>query len=111
MKLNIPKEPKDVKDWIRTVEAHLEKSLDVNWENMNVWYGNKLSKYLWEHWGEQLKSQGYTWQIFLRVLKHRTDAVLLWNRGKMKWDDLAQEFINLVEGPFGKEIVARYAKK
>jgi len=110
MNLHIPKEPEHVKNWMKTVEVNIVKTPGVNWDNVNVWYGNQLPKYLWEHWGNQLKTQGFTWQIFLRVLKHRTDAVLLWNKGIIKWDDLAQEFINLIEGPFGKEIVARYAK-
>ena len=96
---------------MKTVETNIKKTPGINWDNVNVWYGNQLPKYLWEQWGEQLKGQGYTWQIFLRVLKYRTDVVLLWNKGILKWDDLVQEFINLVEGPFGKEIVARYAKK
>lgn len=111
MILNIPKEPDHVKSWMRTIDANIDKTPGINWDNVNVWYGNQLPKYLWEHWGNQLKPQGFTWQIFLRILKHRTDKVLLWNKGILTWDDLTQEIINLVEGPFGKEMVAQYKKK
>lgn len=104
MELHTPKEPQEVKDWIRSIEQMSSKTPGVKWENLNVWYGNQLPKYLWSEWKDILKPRGFTWQKFLRLLKHRTDAVLLWYRGTYTWDQFVEETIKLIEGPLGTEI-------
>jgi hypothetical protein len=63
MNLHIPKEPRHVKDWIRSVEKMNSKDPRVNWENLNVWYGLELPKYLWAEWKDELKPSGLNWQI------------------------------------------------
>ena len=106
MKLHVPKEPQHVKDWIRTVEG-MNGVPSARWENLNVWYGNQLPKYLWEEWKGELKPAGFTWQKFLKLLKHRTDAVLLWYKGAYTWAQFIKETTKLIEGPLGEEIAKR----
>lgn len=83
------------------------KTPGVKWDSLDVWYGNQLPKYLWGEWKGILKPRGFTWQKFLRLLKHRTDAILLWYKGIYPWERFIQETINLIEGPLGKEIAKR----
>lgn len=107
MKLPTPQEPQHVKDWIRSIEKMSSKDPAIKWENLNVWYGNQLPKYLWEVWKDELKPAGFTWQKFLRLLKHRTDAVLLWYKGAYTWEQFIKETIKLIEGPLGEGIAKR----
>ena len=83
------------------------KTPGVKWENLNVWYGNQLPKYLWNEWKDALKPRGFTWQKFLRLLKHRTDAVLLWYKGAYTWEQFIEETVKLIDGPLGQEIAKR----
>jgi hypothetical protein len=105
-KLFIPKEPKEVKEWIKSVESRTGGP-DVNWASLNVWYGNQLPKYLWKEWKGELKSNGFNWQKFLRLLKHRTDKIILWYKGIIKWEELVKEFIDLIEGPLGQNLAKK----
>ncbi len=107
MTLYTPKEPKHVKEWIKSVGQGLAKTPGVNWDSLNVWYGNQLPKYLWDEWKNELKPRGFTWQKFLKLLSHRTDAVLLWYKGAYTWEQFIKETTNLIEGPLGQEIAKR----
>lgn len=107
MQLHTPKEPQHVREWIHSIEKMSNKTPGVKWENLNVWYGNQLPKYLWDEWKETLKPAGFTWQKFLRLLRHRTDAVLLWYKGAYTWKQFIEETIKLIDGPLGQEIAKR----
>ncbi len=107
MSLHIPKEPQEVKEWIRSIEKMSSKTPDAKWENLNVWYGNQLPKYLWAEWKDVLKPRGFTWQKFLKVLRQRTDTILLWYKGAQSWEQFIKDTIKLVEGPLGNEIAKR----
>ena len=107
MTLSLPKEPGHIKDWIDSVEKMTGKTPGVNWDSLNVWYGNKLPQYLWNDWKSILKPQGFTWQKFLQLLKHRTDAVLLWHKGMYTWKQFIEATIDLIEGPLGKELAKK----
>ena len=107
MKLHIPKEPKHVKEWIRSMSQVGVRSSGGNWDNLNVWYGNQLPKYLWDEWKNELKPRGLTWQKFLKLLRQRTDAILLWYKGAYTWERFIEETVNLIEGPLGQEIAKR----
>lgn len=100
----MPKEPREVKEWIKTVQGFNGSDPSVNWDSLNVWYGNKLPKYLWEQWKDVLKPAGFTWQKFLRLLGRRTDAILLWYKGAYSWSEFINETKELIEGPLGKDI-------
>jgi len=104
MPLPIPKEPKHVKDWIKSIEQNLPKTPGVNWQSLNIWYGNQLPKFLWDAWKNELKPRGFTWQKFLKLLRHRTDAILLWYKGAYTWERFIKETVDLIEGPLGREL-------
>ncbi len=104
MKLHIPKESQQIKEWIKSVESLSPKTPGVKWDSLNVWYGNQLPKYLWEEWKKDLKVLGFTWQKFLKLLGHRKDLPLLWFKGVYTWEQFIKETINLIEGPMGQEL-------
>lgn len=104
--LHTPKEPQEVKDWMENLEKRKGGS-GIDWDSLNVWYGNQLSKYLWKEWKDKLISKGFNWQKFLRLLKYRTDKIILWHKGIIKWKELVDEFINLIEGPLGQILAKR----
>ncbi len=107
MSLHIPKEPQEVKERIRSIEQMSSKTPGPKWENLNVWYGNQLPKYLWAEWKYVLKPRGFTWQKFLKLLRQRTDAILLWYKEAYTWERFIKETIKLIEGPLGEEIAKR----
>lgn len=108
MSLHTPKEPEHVREWIKSIERGTSKTPSkMNWDSLNVWYGNQLPKYLWDEWKDELKPRGLTWQKFLKLLRQRTDAILLWYKGAYTWERFIKETINLIEGPLGQEIAKR----
>jgi len=76
----------------------------VDWDSYVVWAGNKLPKYLWDHWKAQLKPAGLTWQKFMRVLRHRTDVCVMWYKGALPWSEFIVSVAHLIAGPIGADI-------
>ena len=107
MDLFTPKEPAEVKAWILHVEKMTDSSSGINWDTLNVWYGNKLPKYLWDQWKDVLKPAGFTWQSFLKLLSRRTDAVLMWYKGAYTWERFIKETIDLMSGPLGQDLIKK----
>jgi hypothetical protein len=107
LNLSIPKEPKDVKEWINSFERR-GRTPGIDWASLNVWYGNQLPKYLWHEWKDELKQAGFNWQKFLKILKYRTDQIILWSNNKMSWEGLVKEIIKLVNSPLGENIAKRH---
>lgn len=103
MILNIPPEPTELRDWMQSLKRTQFNDPTVNGDNYVVWAGNKLPKYLWDHWKDDLKSQGLTWQKFMRILRHRTDVGVLWYQGILPWPDFIQKIAGLIKSPIGKE--------
>ena len=105
MKLNLltPKEPAEIKKRIKSFHQK-SNSNSIDWAPLNVWFGNQLPKYLWREWKDKLKSSGFTWQKFLKLLKYRTDAIILWSQDKLKWEDLVKEIKELINSPLGENI-------
>ena len=69
-----------------------------------VWAGNKLPKYLWEQWREDLKPLGVTWQKFMRILRYRTDIAVRWYQGSLPWPDFIKKIDGLIQGPIGRDL-------
>jgi len=105
MKLNLslPKEPVEIKEQIKAFH-HKHHGDSIDWASLNVWFGNQLPKYLWKEWKDKLKPSGFTWQKFLKLLKYRTDAIILWSQEKLKWEDLIKEIKRLLNSPLGENI-------
>ncbi len=107
MKLPTPKEPVEIKKWMEDVHATLYNAPGINWAPAVVWAGNKLPKYLWDHWKDELKANGFTWQKFMRLMRYRTDNVLLWYGGALSWPKLVGTITEMAEGPLGKELAKK----
>lgn len=58
---------------------------------LSIWIFNLLPKYLWDHWGPDLRSNGITWQKFLRLLKYDNKYIRLWAFDKLSWEELIKE--------------------
>ena len=104
MELDTPQEPREVKDWIKMLAQKASGHEEINWDSLNVWYGNKLPKYLWNEWKGELSLSGFNWQKFLKLMSFRTDQIILWSSNKIPWENLVREIKEVLHGPLGKMI-------
>lgn len=94
MGLPVPKEPKDVKEFIKEVRERLGGENNVKNDTIAVWSFNRLPKYLWSQWSGELKRRGITWQEFLKILKLKTDDAIKWAlRDALTWS----QFVKSIE--------------
>ena len=105
MKLTIPPEPKEIKVFMEKIHKTIYNTPGINWPPAVIWVGNKLPKYFWDHWKTELKSAGFTWQKFMRLMRYRTDNALAWYWSTISWKAFAETVKELIEGPAGKEIL------
>ena len=99
LELETPEEPAHIKKRIKEVREILsrEASIDrLSQDTLSVWFFNLLPKYLWDHWGPALRSNGITWQKFLRLLKYDTKYMRLWAFDKISWEELVKEIKNTI---------------
>src|SRR4030042_1909576 len=99
IKLNIPREPQEVKAFITGIAKQNEFDKEIRWDSFSVWAGNQLQKYLWREWKDTLSSNGFTWQKFMKLLKHRTDKAILWSTGDISWSKFIDEIFQLIDSP------------
>lgn len=107
MSLPVPKEPKEIKEWIKSLRDQTFHGPGVNWDSLAIWAFNKLPQYLWNEWKDELKPRGLTWQKFLKLLKTRTDIFLYWYKGVYSWEQLIKDLTALIDGPLGEDIVQK----
>lgn len=69
-------EPVEMKEEIR-------KIMEVMDEKLAVWYGNKLQSYIYK----EVKGI-IDWRSFLELMSRRTEELLKWAKGEMRWEDL-----------------------
>lgn len=105
IKLKIPQEPLDVKIFIIGIRKQGEPSSEIRWDSLSVWAGNQLQKYLWKEWKDTLVQYGFTWQKFMKLLKHRTDQAILWSIDDISWSEFIHEIIQLLESPIAERIL------
>ena len=103
LKLSTPKEPIDIKKQIGLFHQKNQGS-SIDWASLNVWFGNQLPKYLWKEWQNELKTAGFSWQKFLKLLKYRTDKIILWSQDQMEWKELVKDIKKLINSPLGENI-------
>jgi len=91
MGLSVPNEPIEIKELIQVVRARLGGDADLDWDSLAVWVFNRLPKYLWNEWGNELRQRGITWQRFLRILRMHTLDMVEWAlKGSMPWPELVR---------------------
>jgi len=108
--LKIPPESEDVKNavlymWLEIGRVRLGDSTPIDSEREEIWSGKILPEYLWNHWGGELSKKGFTQRKFLRLMKYRTDDILLWTYDRIPWRELVDRIIESMEGPIGKAIL------
>lgn len=87
--LEKPPEPLEVKSRIAELYRAFSEGMGERAAGAAVWSGNFLARYLWGHWGAELKRLGYTWPRFLSSLKPYTRMVVMWAvEGSLSWDEL-----------------------
>lgn len=104
MKLRIPKEPKEILERIKTVRKEMGDS-DINWDSFAIWHANQLPQYLWNEWKEDLKTRGFTWQKFLKLLRTRTDSILGWFKGVCTWEKMINDILVLLGGALNNNFI------
>ena len=102
MWLSIPEEPLDLKRRI----LHLKQRSGIGWDKFALWFGNPLPSYLWRHWKSELRSRGFTWQKFLKLMRFVNRDALLWVNDKITWEEFIKRVVETIEGPLG-ELVRR----
>lgn len=104
MGLSTPEEPKDVKEFIKAVRTWLGGgNPDVDYDSLSVWSFNRLPKYLWEFWEEDLKKRGITWQKFLRILSLHTIDIVEWALyDRLGWVELVKRIETTIETYSGR---------
>jgi transposase len=107
VKIGIPEEPQDIKDYILRLRSRMEPSGGIDWDPLLVWAGNKIPQYLWNHWKRELSERGFTWQKFLRLLRYRTDDAILWAYDRITWESFIERIVESIDGPLGKALTTR----
>jgi DNA (cytosine-5)-methyltransferase 1 len=73
------------------VRARLGTGDDIDWDSLAVWSFNRLPKYLWLCWKDELKERGITWQRFLRILRLKTADIIAWGlKDSISWEELVK---------------------
>ena len=91
IRLGVPEEPRDIKEMMRGIRERLDGGDDIDHDALAAWSFNRLPKYLWSYWKEELKKQGITWQKFLRILRLRTADIIEWGlRDVLSWNELVR---------------------
>jgi hypothetical protein len=91
MGLSVPREPTEIKELILAVRARLGTGDDIEWDSLAVWSFNRLPKYLWLCWKDELKERGITWQRFLRILRLKTADIIAWGlKDSISWEELVK---------------------
>jgi len=89
MILNIPPEPREIKQLIISVRGKLGNDNSIDFDALTVWFANKIPGYLWQKWKKELLKNGITWQKFLKIMKLHTNDMILWAlQDKISWDEL-----------------------
>ena len=99
MGLRVPPEPREIKEFIVDVRRRVSGSYVPveSYDALAVWAFNKLPKYLWVSWREDLKMLGISWQRFLKILNFHTNDMILWAiYDRMSWDELVSRIIETI---------------
>ena len=62
-----------------------------------VFAGNRLAKYLWDHWKNQLKQMGLTWRDLLRAMSRTVNKALAWITGEASWQEYVEAIAETLE--------------
>lgn len=98
----IPPEPKMLKQ-----QSDKEENKKWDIDTLTIWFGNKLPSYLWREggWSKPLKSMGYNWQSFLKILSLHKKEMIKWSRNKISWKEFLLKIEETIKDPVFKQIL------
>jgi len=103
--LQVPKEPREIKDFIKSVRSRLGANRSIKCDSFAVWSFNQLPKYLWESWKEILRENKVSWQDFLAILKLHTKDMIDWAlHDRISWEELVSRITETIAQNFGEEV-------
>jgi hypothetical protein len=98
MGLLLPEEPKDIKELIKRVRVISGDEGNIDWDSFSAWAFNRLPKYLWGYWGEELRRKGITWQKFLKIMKLHTSDIVAWALyDQLEWGEVIRRMERTIE--------------
>jgi len=105
MVLQAPKEPREIKDLIKSVRSRLGANRSIKYDSFAVWSFNQLPKYLWESWKDILKENKVSWQDFLAILKLHTKDMIDWALyDRISWEELVSRITETIAQNFEEEV-------
>ena len=69
------------------------------------WVNLEKAGRIWADIGDVLKKKGFTWPIYLRLLRARRDLILRYGIGELSYSLLLGEVSNAASGPLGRYIL------
>ena len=103
MKLDVPPEPRILKDQLSKQKKNIELKID----SLTIWFGNKLPSYLWKEggWSKPLKQEGYSWQSFLKIISLHKKDMIKWSWNTLSWKELLSKLEETIKDPVLKKLV------
>jgi hypothetical protein len=103
MKLSIPPEPTMLKNQSKKQINRREWDIDT----IILWFGNRLPSYLWKEggWSKPLKTEGYNWQSFLKILSLHKKEMIRWSRNSISWKEFLYNLQDTINDPVFKKIL------
>ncbi len=105
--LKIPEEPTDIRIALRALlEAQGGRA------KYAVFAGNRLAKYLWDNWKNDLHKLGLKWQHLLKSLSRHAGEALEWIMGERSWKNFVEIIMADLEAQAtGKSILTERKRK
>ncbi len=103
--LQTPKEPREIKDLIKSVRSRLGANRSIKYDSFAIWSFNQLPKYLWQSWKEILRENKVSWQDFLAILKLHTKDMIDWALyDRISWEELVSRITETIAQNFEEEV-------
>lgn len=99
-------EPEVLKKRLKALNMELRGTgvAGVDWDSLAAWYGNKLPSHLWNAWKDELRTKGFNWQKFLKLMSYNKKEMVLWATGELSWKDFVKAMRDSINGSIGELI-------
>jgi len=96
-RLEPPPEPKEIREALKALARASGPAPYI------VFTGNRLAKYLWDHWAPQLRAMGLGWKDLLQALSRHSRDALAWVLGELDWESFTSRLAQDLEARAKKE--------
>jgi len=103
MKFILPPEPATLKKQFQ----NQKKELEIKFDSLSLWFGNKLPSYIWKEggWSKKLKEEGYNWQGFLKIFSLHKKEMIRWSGNSITWKEFLLQLQDTIKDPLIKKLV------